>query len=89
MPGLNRRRVGGNIGGFDVDESGISRTEFAQFLAGPVGIAFLFEELPTLVIVDHRPQLPSYQPVILASVLDRSVMQYIHSYWWGIFVKVQ
>jgi hypothetical protein len=31
--------------------------------------------------VDHRLLLPSYQPVICASVLDRSVMQYriVHS----------
>jgi hypothetical protein len=26
--------------------------------------------------VDHRQFLPAYQPVTLASVLDRSVMQY-------------
>lgn len=29
--------------------------------------------------VDHRLSLPSYQPVIFASVLDRSVMAYIYS----------
>jgi hypothetical protein len=40
------------------------------------GIALLVEDLLPIVIVDHRLPLPSYQPVILASVLDRSVMQY-------------
>jgi len=55
MPGLNRRLVGGNIGGFDVDEFGISRTEIAQFLAGPGGVAILFEELPTLMISRPSP----------------------------------
>jgi hypothetical protein len=38
---------------------------------------FLSKSFCRLLSVDHRLSLPSYQPVILASVLDRRVMQYI------------
>jgi hypothetical protein len=38
---------------------------------------FLSKSFCRLSSVDHRLSLPSYQPVIRASVLDRRVMQYI------------
>jgi len=78
--------VGGNIGGFDVDEFGISRTEIAQFLAGPGGVAFLFEELATLVI--SRPSaaaaVVSGGDPRVGSGSKRYAVH--HSYWCGIFV---
>jgi hypothetical protein len=38
---------------------------------------FLLKSFCRLRSVDHRLALPSYQLVIVASTLDRSVMQYI------------
>ena len=74
MTRIVRRRI---LSGFDIYEFGIARTELAQLSTYGPGIAFLAEEFAPLVVVDHRLALPSYQLVIVASIRDRSVMQYI------------
>src|SRR5690348_9567771 len=61
---------------FYVDDAGVPRAQAAQFLANGTGIAWVIEPYLALTTVDHRQFLPAYQPVTVASALDRSVMQY-------------
>ena len=63
--------------GFDIDEFGIARAELTSFRQIGLASRFLSKRFCRLRSVDHRLSLPSYQPVILASSLDRSVIQYI------------
>ena len=68
---------------FYVDDAGVPRAQAAQFLANGTGIAWVIEPYLALTTVDHRQFLPAYQPVTVASALDRSVMQYgiTHSFF--------
>ena len=57
----------------DADHFGVARTQTAQFVTYRFRLVLVVEELLPGVV--SRPLLPSYQPVIVASVLDRSVME--------------
>jgi len=59
----------------DFDDVGVARAEIAQFIAYWFGVASLLEEPLPFVIGRPSAVAPSYQPVMLLSVLDRSVMQ--------------
>ena len=63
-------------GDFDVDDFGVARAQAAQLTAYGTGIPWVVEPLlPVMISGPNAQFLPAYQPVILASVLDRSVMQ--------------
>jgi len=61
---------------FYVDDAGVPRAQAAQFLANGTGMVWVIEPYLALMISGPPAFLPAYQPVTVASVLDRSEMQY-------------
>jgi hypothetical protein len=60
---------------FDVDDLGLARADAARSSHTGLTSRLLSKSFCRLWSVDHRLSLPSYQPVILASVMDRSMME--------------